>query len=167
MLQQVQTLSTDHADLRAEVAQQLDAGGLRRVLRYLNARTRHRFTGAYVFEPPMLRSVSLFDRENPDILVGELAPLDETYCSLVGAQSSAFRTDDSLTDARLVAFPARRAIQAYCGAPLVNAEGKCFGSLCHFDVRPRVMPLEEATTLLVVAPLVAGEVERAWRAKVS
>ncbi|MDB4906608.1 MAG: luxQ 8 [Gemmatimonadetes bacterium] len=167
MLQHVGSTSADPADLVREVQQQLEAGGLRRVLRYLNARTRHRFTGAYVFEPPMLRSVSLFDRENPDIMVGELAPLDETYCSLVGARASAFRTDDAPRDERLALHPARQSIQAYCGAPLVNGEGACFGSLCHFDVRPRVVPVQEATTLLVVAPLVAAEVERMWRAKVS
>lgn len=36
-------------------------------LRFLNARTRFRYTGIYAIDPPTLRSIDLFDRENPSL----------------------------------------------------------------------------------------------------
>lgn len=125
-------------------------------LRFLNGRTRYRYTGLYHAEPPVLRNVHLFDRENPTLNVsGELKPLHETYCAITRETDSAFRTPDALVDARLVAHPARESILSYCGVPLHLGDGPPWGSLCHFDVRPRLLSTQELQVLEGVAPLFA------------
>jgi GAF domain-containing protein len=139
----------------------LEHEGLRAALAFLNARTRHRFTGVYRFDPPLLRSVSLFDRENPTLRLGGDTPMRETYCSLVGEAAAPFSTADAGRDARLVEHPARATVIAYCGVPLRGGDGACFGTLCHFDLRPRLAPSGELALLQVVAPIVARFVSRA------
>lgn len=133
----------------------LEHEGLHRALAFLNGRTRHRYTGLYRFEPPMLRSVCLFDRENPSLHIGGDSPMQETYCSIVGQLERSFSTSDAAVDKRLATHPARTSIQAYCGSPIVNDGGTCIGSLCHFDVRPRLVPANEIPVLEVIARLLA------------
>jgi hypothetical protein len=142
------------AALVDELESVLDGPGLHAGLRFLNARTRHRFTGVYRFDPPMLRNLCLFDRENPTLRFGGDTPMRETYCSLVGAELSPFSTPNAGEDARLTQHPARNSVIAYCGVPLMDADGQCVGSLCHFDVRPRLVPMEEVPLLELAAPLV-------------
>src|SRR5919107_5315661 len=103
----------DTASLTAlvdELAGVLAECGLHAGLRFLNARTRHRFTGVYRFDPPMLRNLCLFDRENPTLRFGGDTPMRETYCSLVGAQASPFATPDAEADGRLLDHPARLSV---------------------------------------------------------
>jgi GAF domain-containing protein len=132
----------------------LEEQGLHAALGLLNARTRHRFTGVYRFDPPMLRSLSLFDRENPGVRLGCDAPMRETYCSLVSRRGAPFATGDAGRDSRLVDHPARATVVAYCGVPLRSDDGACFGSLCHFDSRPRLAPTSEIVVLERVSALV-------------
>ena len=150
--------------LVCRVSRLLEAQGLHAALGFLNARTRHRFTGAYRFDPPLLRSCCLFDRENPTLRLGGDTPMRETYCSLVGHAAAPFWTNDAEWDARLAEHPARGSVLAYCGVPLRTDDGACFGTLCHFDLRPRLAPLGELPLLEHVAPLVARVVTRAGRA---
>lgn len=138
----------------------LDEEGPHAALRFLNARTRYRFTGVYRFDPPMLRSIHLFDRENPTLHVGEDSLMRDTYCSVVGTARAPFSTADAGKDERLAGHPARESVAAYCGAPLLLDDGHCFGTLCHFDLRPRVIPTGEIPLLECVAPLVAKAVSR-------
>ena len=130
--------------------------GLASALGYLNARTRHRYTGVYRFDHPMLRCVALFDRENPTLQTGCDVPMEETYCSLVGARSAPFATPDAEHDDELVAHPARLSVLAYCGVPLIGGAGDCIGTLCHFDDRPRLVPHGEIPLLNAAARAVAG-----------
>jgi len=139
----------------------LEEGGMHAGLAFLNARTRHRFTGVYRFDPPMLRNICLFDRENPTLRLGGDTPMRETYCSLVGAADAPFVTDDAGRDARLAEHPARTSVIAYFGVPLRGEGGACFGTLCHFDLRPRLAPLDELPLLEHVAPIVARATARA------
>jgi GAF domain-containing protein len=138
-----------------------DRDGLHDALAFLNARTRHRYTGLYRFEPPMLRNLCLYDRENPRLHVGGDSPMDETYCSIVGERAAPFATPDALGDECLATHPARADVQAYCGAPVTDGVGRCVGTLCHFDVRPRLVPeteipiMEQLARLL--SPVVRGE----------
>jgi hypothetical protein len=132
--------------------------GMHGALAFLNARTRHRFTGVYRFDPPMLRSLSLFDRENPTLRLGGDTPMRETYCSLVGQMAAPFWTDDAGHDARVAAHPARESVIAYCGVPIRADDGSCFGTLCHFDLRPRLAPLGELPLLERAAVLLARTV---------
>jgi GAF domain-containing protein len=128
------------ADLRADNV----LGALTR----LNARTRFRFTGLYHADPPVLRNVYLVDRENPTLNVsGEIRPLDETYCAITYADEATFVTSDAARDARIAAHPARASILSYAGIPLRLDTGCVWGTLCHFDLRPRFLAPSELALL--------------------
>ena len=134
----------------------LRGSGIMGALRFLNERTRYRYTGLYHVEPPMLRNVQLFDRENPLLNVsGEVTPLSETYCGIVWKTNTMVRVADALEDAHLADHPARESVLSYCGVPVRTASGLPWGSLCHFDVRPRLLSAQESRILEVAAPLFA------------
>lgn len=129
--------------------------GVAEALRYLNARTTHRFTGIYRFDGPTLRSLFLVDRLDAATTQGNDAPSEATFCSRVGLERQTFETNDAMADAAVGDHPARERVQAYCGALLRNADGTPFGSLCHFDPAPLVISSEERALLEAVAPWLA------------
>lgn len=124
------------------------------VLEALNARTRFRFTGLYRVEPPILRNLALFDRENPQLWAGgTCSALTDTYCSLVVADGAPFTTPDAPNDPRLTAHAARTSVLSYVGVPVRGRSGRVEGTLCHFDSRPRLAPAGEMAVLEAVAAL--------------
>ena len=138
-------------------ASALNASGALAALEYLNSRTRFRFTGVYHAEPPLLRNVFLYDRENPGLNVsGQVTPLEETYCGISLATNAPFATTDAPHDERLRLHAARDAIISYSGFPIRLAGGEPWGSLCHFDVRPRLLSPDEAYVLAAMAELFAS-----------
>lgn len=136
----------------------LERDGLRVALGYLNSTTRFRYTGAYRFDAPLLCSIAIFDRENPTLALAAVVDMQTTYCSIVGVDQAGFAVDDAAQDARVSAHPAREQYAAYCGVPLRNEKGDAFGTLCHFDPRPRIGTAEQLEFLDQVAPLVAAHV---------
>lgn len=115
--------------------------GLESALQVLNANARYRFTGVYAFDPPLLRNIALFDRENPSLhTINHITPLREAYCSIVHETSAIFSTGDAATDPRVADHPARGTYMSYYGVPLRTADGTLWGVICHFDYRPRTMP---------------------------
>jgi CheY-like chemotaxis protein len=143
-------------DVRSAVA----GGGIHAALAFLNKGTSYRFTGVYCFEGKTLRNVSLFDRANPSALVGDDAPMHETYCSLVMRERTPFVSADTTVDARLASHPARLSVKAYCGVLLRNADSTPFGSLCHFDVVPVDPPRGAIDLLEGAAPIIAALVAK-------
>lgn len=149
--------STSATHVARELGARLRTAGPLAALAWLNARTRFRFTGLYHAEPPVLRNLYLVDRENPTLNVsGEVCPLDETYCAITCARESAFAITDATRDARLVAHPARSSVISYAGVPLRLADGRAWGTICHYDLRPRLLPRAEAAVLDAVAPVFAA-----------
>ncbi len=147
-----------------EAASAMARDGVHGVLRYLNGRTTHRFTGLYRFDGRMLRNVALFDRLDPDSPTGADSPMQETYCAIVG-ELGRFATADSRTDSAVADHPARDVVLSYCGALVRDEQGRAAGTLCHFDREPRVVPtseiaLMEAVTGLLAASVVSGEAQR-------
>ena len=136
----------------------LAADGVSGVLRYLNARTSHRFTGLYAFDGDILRSVALFDRTHPENAKGDDAPLHETYCSMVGALGRTVAIADASVDHRVAAHPARDTVVSYCGALVRGGDGVPLGTLCSFDIESRPVPSAEIPLLEAVAPLLAAAV---------
>lgn len=137
---------------------ELRASGLQQALAILNGRTRHRYTGAYIIDPPKLRNHCLYDRENPEVRVmGDLV-LRDSYCGIVAEHGVPFTTSNSMADPRLEGHPLRELIVAYHGYPLRDPTGRCFGTLCHWDERPRLTPASEIPLIMAVAPLVARKV---------
>jgi GAF domain-containing protein len=150
--------SSPPAPFDGAVARELDAtlraGGPHAALLWLNARTRFRYTGLYRADPPLLRNLFLVDRENPGLNVsGAVCPLDETYCAIACAREASFTTTDARLDARLATHPARSSVISYAGVPLRLAGGRAWGTLCHYDLRPRLLPPSELTLLDAVAPI--------------
>lgn len=130
-------------------------------LRFLNARTRYRFTGLYRVDSSLLRTVHLYDRENPTLsLSGDVAPIAATYCAIVADDNRAFATGDSRNDARLENHAARERVLSYCGVPIRGSDDGVWGTLCHYDVRPRLLLDTESYVLEAVAPLFAECVTR-------
>ena len=143
------------ADARV-FARILASSGPTAALAFLNERTRFRFTGVYRAEPPLLYNVHLYDRENPTLNVsGDVRRLDETYCEFVCGEDRPFDTPDAPADHRLEAHAARQRVQSYCGVPIRHASGRVWGTLCHFDARPRLLPRSEIALLELVAPCFA------------
>ena len=139
------------------VSASLRGGGAAGALALLNARVRFRFTGLYRVDPPVLRNVRLYDRENPTLNVsGACARLDETFCALVWRRAAPFVTDDATADAGLARLTSRGTVLSYAGVPIHGAAGRVVGTLCHFDGRPRLMPPAELCVLEAVAPLFAA-----------
>lgn len=144
----------------AHVKDILRVSGPRAALECLNRRTRFRFTGIYRAESPFLRNLFLVDRENPSLDVsGAICPLDETYCAITCAREARFTTPDAPNDPRLAAHPARHSVISYAGVPLRLADGRAWGTLCHFDLRPRLLSASELALLDALAPSFATRVE--------
>ncbi|MEP6916675.1 MAG: ATP-binding protein [Acidobacteriota bacterium] len=139
------------ADTLVKFEKVLDTQGLREALKFLNSRTAHRFTGIYRFDPPILRNLFLHDAENPATTVGEDAPMEATYCSIVGAFERPFTSDDTLRDDRLRDHPGRHDIQSYCGVLLRSHDHTPYGTLCHFDVVPCDVPVPELALMEAAA----------------
>jgi len=131
------------ADLRTKFGVILATAGVHEALRFLNSRTPHRFTGLYVIDGDMLRSVDLVDVYTPDVRKGEDSAADETFCGLVRNDDAPFATEDAREHERLRNHPARERVISYCGVLLRDKSGQPFGTLCHFDVMPCEIPHEE------------------------
>ena len=139
----------------AELTHILSTDGLPGVLRFLNDRTPHRFTGMYRYDGDMLRNISLFDRYAPETVRGDDIALDDAYCSVVKETGEFLAFDDARTDGRFPYTP-QSPVMSYCGVLLRDANGNPFGALCHFDpepCQPRIsdVPLLEAAGPLLVA----------------
>ena len=143
------------AALEEELREALERGGTRAALRYLNARTRHRFTALYAFDAPWLRNVCTVDRENPDLLVTADCRIADSYCRFVYEDAQRFVIEDASSDARLGGHPKRHELLGYCGVPVLGDGGACVGTLCHFDPRPRLAPMAELSLLERAARLLA------------
>ncbi len=142
----------------------LAEGGIRAALKFLNARSPHRFTSIYRFDGSTLRNLYLYDRANPEFGLFPDAPLGESYCSIVSETAATFATHDSLNDGRVEGHPKRELVLSYCGVPLVREDGTLFGTLCHFDFVPHGIAAEEIQYLEAVAPYILTElVGRALR----
>ena len=144
------------ASVVTQCAAELQRSGVLAALAFLNERTRFRYTGVYHADPPLLRNVQLFDRENPRLNVsGDVAQLDETYCGITRTTNAPFATSNALHDARLRTHAARESVISYSGVPIRLDNRGPWGSLCHFDVRPRLLSPAELHILEAAAPLFA------------
>lgn len=125
----------------------LQSQGLHAALNYLNSRTPHRYTGIFRFDGDTLRNEVLFDRSQPAVRRGDDVPLAVTYCSLVGRAQAPLQILDAATDP--LAQPITTPVVSYCGVLIRDAQGRPYGTLCHYDMqrcqeRTTDLPLLEA-----------------------
>jgi GAF domain-containing protein len=151
----VRRISKDQAV--AELKAIIREDGIRAGLIFLNGLTEHRFSALYQFADHQLRNLYFFDREYPDVESAEEIPVTASYCVFLRDTGQLFHTSDALRDDRVRSHPKREQIQAYCGVPVLDAEGKLFGSICHFDLQPRVIADEDVDLMEAVARLLRDE----------
>ncbi|MBW3630519.1 MAG: GntR family transcriptional regulator [Gemmatimonadetes bacterium] len=140
-------------EIAEEVQLALEQQGMFAALRVLNGTTPHRFTGLYRFEPDWVRSVVLYDRQNPHLQVGADVPIHESYCVLTAEAGDEFCVGNALGDARLQGHKAQGAVLCYCAVHLKDAAGASWGTICHYDFRPSQIHPNTTAVLKAVQPL--------------
>lgn len=138
--------------------QVLQSQGVAAALRFLNARAPHRFTGVFRFEPPFLRNLYLADAWDPAAAPIAPAPLEQTFCGLVGRTRQPFLTPNMRVDPRLEGHPLRhQSVESYCGVLVRDQKGQAVGSLCHFDTQPCDIAVQELEFLEAAADILSRE----------
>lgn len=145
----VATHPTEAAEIFGQV---LFERGLFAALGYLNSTAEYRFTGIYRFEADWVRSVLLFDRGNPHLRMGADVPMKASYCMLTGLAEAPYCIEDAQYDLRLLQHPARDSVLSYVAVHLLDLKGCSWGTLCHFDFRPRGVVDEIVQVLEAVRP---------------
>jgi len=135
-----------------------ESGGLYGALRYLNARTAFRYTAIYRLDGQMMRNIHVYDRlgESPSSL--SEVPLGDSFCQFV-MRDNGFSTVNSANDARLLGHPYQGVLNSYFGLPLSRKAGTIFGTFCHFDVEPMVIPDSEIPLLEAVSPVLMDQLD--------
>jgi hypothetical protein len=148
-------LPAKDSPLRTLVKQALERDGLPGAVRELNAGVPHRYTGIFVKEGGMLRNIALFDKQNENPNLWHPFPLGNSFCSLIIAGGAALTIHEASTDVRAEVkyHPAEKIVQAYCGVPLIDAEGSVRGTLCHFDDQAVAIDIDMGQMLLMPALL--------------
>jgi GAF domain-containing protein len=148
-------------DLQEQLAQfsvVLDGSGLAGALQYLNARTDYRYTAIYRLDGQMLRNIHLHDRHGETFATLMEVPLGDSFCQFVMADDG-FSTSNSANDARLLGHPYRGIVNSYFGLPLSRKPGTIYGTFCHFDFEPKVIPDSEIALLEAAAGLLMDHLE--------
>jgi GAF domain-containing protein len=133
----------------------LRASGVRDSLAFLVGLSDYRFIGIFRFQGGRATAVVHYDKADPTALRCAEVPDTATYCCFVRDSGGEFITANALTDERLRDHVAREAVQAYCGVPVMDAEGEMLGTLCHYDVVPRDPEQLDLQLLLQVASALA------------
>ncbi len=149
--------STDAAF--AEFSRLLARSGIRDALAYLVGLSDYRFLGIFRFENGKAAAAVHIDREHPEQLTTAEVPDTATYCCYVRDSAGAFTTADAMRDARLDQHVAREVVQAYCGIPVMDPEGRLLGTLCHYDLVPRDPESLDLPLLLRVASALEQSVQ--------
>jgi len=151
----VTALPSNDPAIRILDALRLD--GLHAALRMLNERTPHRFTGIYRYDAEMLRNVILFNVQDPETRRGGDIPMEASYCALLSASEfGALDFNDPHHDPIAKSRAPMTPVVSYCGVLLVDTEGKPFGSLCHYDLKPCQTRISDLDMLRALAPQLAS-----------
>ncbi len=101
---------------------------------FLNRTTAYRFTGVYYFEPGVVKSLVLADRETPELRVGRDVPWFDSYCMMTAENGQECEIQNAVADDRLTSHAARKSVLSYCAVLLRTPDGEALGTLCHYDV---------------------------------
>jgi len=102
-------------------------------LAFLNARVPHRYTGIFRLRDGALHSVFLHDKQGeiiPEFL--QVVPLVDSFCHLT-IRDGVFRTQNSALERDLDGHKYQGVVRSYIGLPLLDSEGRLYGTMCHFD----------------------------------
>jgi GAF domain-containing protein len=143
------------AGLADQFQMTMEAGGLLAAMRWLNQRVPYRHTAIFAFDGDNLRNVCLVDKYNPAVTRCGDQPITESYCIYVHRSSRPFSVQNASLDSRVEDHPKRNNYNCYYGIPLLSADGKLLGTVCHFDPDPVAVTDDIVTVLDDVAPLIA------------
>ena len=62
-----------------------------------------------------------------------------------------------MNDDRVRNHPKRPSVKRYCGVPILDRDGKMFGSICHFDLEPGKIADKEVDLLEQVSHLLESK----------
>ncbi|MEO6322284.1 MAG: GAF domain-containing protein [Polaromonas sp.] len=136
--------------LLAQFRQAFEQDGFNGALRFLNARTSFRYTAIYRLDGQMMRNIHLYDRRGEDTTDLSEVPLGDSFCQFV-MKDNGFHTSNSADDERLFDHAYRGVLNSYFGLPLSRKPGTIYGTLCHFDFEPMVLPDDEIPLLEAVS----------------
>jgi GAF domain-containing protein len=139
----------------ARFAHTLDTQGVRAALAWLVSLSDYRFISVFQFHGDKAMAALHFDRKHPEQLQSPEVPDSATYCCYVRDSRGVFTTANAMQDARLADHPKRAQVLAYCGVPVMDAEGQLLGTLCHYDVVPRDPEQLDLALLIEVAARLA------------
>lgn len=131
------------------------ADGLWAAMRWLNATAPYRFTAIFAFEGDMLHNLCLIDKEDPGITHCADQPITESYCIYIHRSGEQFCIEQALHDHRVHGHPKQRSYQCYYGIPLLGADGRLLGTVCHFDTTAVPVSGDVVTALDDLAPIIA------------
>ncbi len=123
----------------AVLKSQLDAGGIKAALKYLNSRIEHRFTAIYKFQGPTQRAVFLYDKLGHAGNRFNAIATSESLGRFITA-SQPFGVTNSMTDTFMKKHGHRSLVTSFYGVSLSQADTQPTGSLCHFDLIPQTIP---------------------------
>ena len=146
------------ADMLAQMRAIQQSAGIRAVLIHLNGLTDHRFTALYRFDGETLHNLYFFDRQQPQVDSCPEIPVMASYCVFVRNGRQTFVTPDSLDDGRTHGHAKRLEVRSYCGVPLVDEDGRMFGTICHFDHRALAISDDNVALMEAMAQLLKREV---------
>ena len=133
----------------------MQASGLFAAMQWLNEQVPYRFTAIFAFQGDTLRNVCLVDKENAKISNCVDQPITDSYCVYIYRSGERFSVEEALSDGRVEGHPKQRSYQCYYGIPLLDADGKLVGTVCHFGMTPIHVTDEVVTALDDLAPLIA------------
>lgn len=142
-----------YAEALQQLKQVVTRDGVRAALGYLNQVAGVRYSALYRFDDVTLHNLYFVDRDDPSVESTADIPVLASYRVFVRESGRRFTVDDSRSDERLGNHPKRRQIRSYCGVPLVDASGRVFGTVCHFDPEPVNVRAEDIELLEALAPL--------------
>lgn len=132
------------------------SGGIQRALEVLSARVPHRYTAVYRFNGQTLNNEVFIDKEGGPIALCLLnVDLGHSFCQYV-LRDGFFLTDNTAADHRLDGHVGQGRMLSYHGVPLLDAEGKPFASLCHFDTVIRSLSVREFEYMKKAAAILSG-----------
>ncbi|AVO49048.1 hypothetical protein C6568_07110 [Melaminivora suipulveris] len=127
------------------------AAGVRTALAEVLALTDFRFIGIWRFQGGRANAAVHYDRLQPEVLAAEEVAETATYCCYVKQSGAPFKTAHALVDERLTTHPAREAVAAYVGVPVMDSQGTIIGTLCHYDLQPRDVRQVDTALMLMIA----------------
>lgn len=148
-------LRIDGDEAVARFSATLVASNVRNALAYLLSLTTYRFIAIFTFQDGLAHAVIYYDKENPQDEYTQQTMDSSTYCCSVRDSQGVFMTANAMLDARTKDHPQREIIPAYCGIPILDAEGVILGTLCHYDVVPRDPEQIDLPLMLSVASALA------------